>query len=213
MQRKVSSGEGKKKASDSGPSLTELWKRWAAGDRAAGDIIFERFYPELIRLARRSSPRYLKPRFDTEDILQEAWVTVCRKGPDFAEGGTEVLKSRIRSILVRQGRKDVRRERAKRRDVGKENRLVSLEEIQGRGDSPTVQLVLREEVEIVQRAVAALPRHYREIFEARTIEEKSWDDLAAQYGKSKEALQMLYQRAVRKLRSLLERSFPGKEES
>lgn len=109
------------------PSFASLLRRAQTGDRAALQILLERFYPRVRaavhrRLERdlRAHHRWIAPLFSTGDVVQEVFVSIVRSlhqiaGPD-EESFVRYLACAVRNRLVdamrhhAAGVRDARRE-------------------------------------------------------------------------------------------------------
>ena len=73
------------------------------------------------------------------------------------------------------------------------------------GESPS-QHVLRHERELaVAEAVAQLPEDYREVVLLRNLQRLSFNEVAERMGRKRQAVQMLWLRALRKLEQIITR--------
>lgn len=187
-------GTGRKK-----PSAGELLRRWKQGDAAAGGELLERFYPELVRFARRSLPRTLKSRVDTLDVVQETCLAACRAKEHVEDRGTKSFESLLKVIVAYQIRKRLRDECAQRRDIRREESFFEVEQIAQKGKSPSERLSLSEEMQFLLAKVEELPEQDRKLLEWKLAQGKGWDQIAVEFGKSKEALQMKFRRLCRKI--------------
>jgi RNA polymerase sigma-70 factor (ECF subfamily) len=57
---------------------------------------------------------------------------------------------------------------------------------------------------VLADALAELTADYREVVVLRTLEGRSWDDVAQMMGRSADAVRVLWARALKKLRPLIE---------
>src|SRR3954467_697628 len=67
-----------------GGDLDDLTRRLRAGDTAAAGELFTGCRDRLKRMVRLRLDRRLQGRLDASDVLQEAFLDVQKKAPDFA---------------------------------------------------------------------------------------------------------------------------------
>jgi RNA polymerase sigma-70 factor (ECF subfamily) len=72
------------------------------------------------------------------------------------------------------------------------------------GPSPSQEAMAREEAEAVQRALERLPDEYRQVILLRHQEELPFEDIGRLMGRSANAAEKLWARAVRRMRQELE---------
>jgi RNA polymerase sigma-70 factor (ECF subfamily) len=72
------------------------------------------------------------------------------------------------------------------------------------GHSPSQSAQRRELSVVLADALADLSPHHREVIVLRTLEERDWDDVAATMGRTVGSVRLLWARALKKLRPLIE---------
>ena len=179
--------------------IEELVKRWQGGDRSAGNLLFSRYYSQLMVYAHRMFPAPLHRRADTCDVVQEACAAACKSCVQFEYRDTSSFAKWLFAIVQQKLWKRWRAERAQMRDIAKVRRLGTDMVIPEAQQTPSENLSLREDVKELETAVNRLPPEYRRVEAARYLENKSWSEIAAGLGKSREASRMLLLRALRKL--------------
>jgi RNA polymerase sigma-70 factor (ECF subfamily) len=184
--------------------VADLISRWKEGDRAAGDVLFRQFYPELMIYARRLFPHALRRRADTVDLVQETCAAACQSVENFEFRGRLSIYRWLCAILENRLWKRWNTERAQKRDIRRIRELIAEYQIDPTQDTPSECVALKEDVRRLNDAVRSLPPHYRRIVVARYLEARTWSEIASEFGKSKEAVQMLFQRALKKLHRELE---------
>lgn len=184
--------------------IEALIERWQAGDRSAGDLLFREHYPELLQYARRLFPEPLRRRADTVDVVQDACTAAWESRGRFRYRGTRSFAQWLFAILENRLWKRWRAEKAQLRDISKARPLVDSARVDPSQERPSEQLSVKEDLEKLESAVRNLPARHRRVVEARYLEDKSWDAIARESGKSKEASQMLLLRALRKLQGFFE---------
>jgi RNA polymerase sigma-70 factor (ECF subfamily) len=160
----------------------------------------------------------LRVRVSPSDIVQEAFYEAHRDFGQFRGHSTAEFVAWLRRILVNNILRAVEQHvLAEKRDVRRE---VSLEEMGRRVEQSTMRLetllaedadspsgcAVRHEHEILLAdALAELPGDYRDIIVLRHIEGLPFDDVAQRMNRSAGAVRMLWLRALKVLRDLLEK--------
>jgi RNA polymerase sigma factor (sigma-70 family) len=70
--------------------------------------------------------------------------------------------------------------------------------------SPSQHLRRREASVLLAEALASLSADYREVVLLRTLEDRPWSEVATWMGRSTDAARMLWVRAIKQLRFVLE---------
>jgi RNA polymerase sigma-70 factor (ECF subfamily) len=198
----------------------ELLEAAQGGDEAALAVLVERHRDRLERMVRLRLDRRLQGRVDAADVVQDAYITVRRKFPQF------VAASRLPFFLwlrleVGQKLLDVHRFHlgARMRDAGQEVSLhqgalpqvtsLSLaEQLLGKLTSAS-HAAMRAELKIrVQEALNSMDPQDREVLILRHFEDLSNSEAAEVLGIKPTAACNRYVRALKKLRAVFE-SMPG----
>jgi RNA polymerase sigma-70 factor (ECF subfamily) len=82
---------------------------------------------------------------------------------------------------------------------GELQRVLASEE-----DSPSTEALAREQIEELDRALARLPEHYRQVVLMRHREGLSFEAIGQRLERSGEAVRKLWARAVEQLQEILE---------
>jgi RNA polymerase sigma-70 factor (ECF subfamily) len=192
----------------------------AGGDEAALAALIERHRDRLERMVRLRMDRRLQGRVDPADVVQEAYLTVRGKFPQY------VADSRLPFYLwlrLEVGQKLVDAHRfhlgAQMRDAGQEvslhhgalpqvSSLSLAEHLLGRLTSAS-RAAMRAEVKVkVQEALNSMDPHDREVLLLRHFEELTNSEVAQVLGIKPTAAVNRYVRALRRLKDVLE-DMPG----
>jgi RNA polymerase sigma-70 factor, ECF subfamily len=174
----------------------------------------QRYRPWLHIMARLQLGGRFQGKFDASDIVQQTLLVACRDLPNF-RGRTEAeLLGWLRQILAHVLGHEMRRYRGtKQRDIGRE---VSLEEsllqssqrlggmLADAGSSPSHKAIRREQEVLLAEVLARLPDDYREVIILRNLEGLSHDEVARRMQRGVGAVRMLWARALKQLRRLVE---------
>jgi RNA polymerase sigma-70 factor, ECF subfamily len=193
----------------------DLLRRASAGDQQALAELFGRHRDRLRRMVRLRLDRRLQGRVDPSDVLQEAYLDLARRAPEYAAEPKMPFFLWLR-LLTGQRLLAVHRQHlgAQMRDAGQEVSLyrgalpqassVSLAaQLLGRLTSPS-QAAVRAELQIkLQEALNLLDPLDREVLALRHFEELSNNETAAVLGLQKAAASNRYVRALKRLKDLL----------
>jgi RNA polymerase sigma-70 factor (ECF subfamily) len=198
----------------------ELLRRLHAGDAQAATDLFEHYRGRLRRMVQLRLDRRLQGRVDASDVLQEAFLDLARRAPEYAANPTMPFFLWLR-LLTGQRLLMVHRTHlcTQMRDAGQEVSLyrgalpqassVSLAaQLLGRMTSPSVAAV-RAELQLgLQEALNSMDPLDREVLTLRHFEELSNSEVAAILGLQKSAASNRYVRALKRLKEVL-KGIPG----
>ena len=172
-------------------------------------------YRNYLRLlARTGIDASLRGKADPSDLVQEALLKAHQHFAQF-RGRTEAeLAAWLRQILARNLIDLARRYRvAGSRKVGREQSLEGLVDhsaqaldrlLAGDGTSPSHSAQRRELSVVLADALAELSADHREVIVLRSLEEQEWNAVARRMGRSEGAVRLLWARALKHLRPLIE---------
>jgi RNA polymerase sigma-70 factor (ECF subfamily) len=207
-------------AMDESGVVQDLVRRITLGDQQALAEAFTRYRGRLRRMVLLRLDRRLQGRIDASDILQEAYLDVARRAPEYAANPTLPLFLWLR-LLTGQRLLMVHRQHlhAKMRDVGQEVSLyrgalpqassASLAaRLLGRLTSPSLA-AMRAEMQLrLQEALNEMDPLDREVLTLRHFEELSNSETARVLGIQKSTASNRYVRALQRLRKVLS-GMPG----
>ncbi len=195
----------------------------AAGDEAATRDLFLRHRARLKRMVRLRLSRRLQGRVDDSDVLQEAYLDVARRLPEYAADPKVPFFVWVRHLtglkltevhrrhLGTQAR-DADREMSLHRGGLPEADSVSLAaQLLGHLTTPSQAAVKAERRLMVQEALAALDPLDREVLALKHFEQLSTSEIADVLGMSKAGAGSRYLRAIKRLREALA-AMPGFED-
>jgi RNA polymerase sigma-70 factor (ECF subfamily) len=186
----------------------------ARRDAGVRDRLLESYRNYLRLLAQSGIGERLQGKADPSDLVQEALLKAHQHFAHF-RGRTEAeLTAWLRQILARNLADLVRRYRVvEARQVARERSLEELidqsSEALGRlvtadGSSPSAAAQRRELSVVLADALAELSADHRDVLVLRSIEEREWDEVARRMGRSQGAVRLLWARALKRLRPLIE---------
>jgi len=167
--------------------------------------------PYLWVIARDEIGVPLQAKVGGSDLVQESLLAAYRDFGRFKGSTPDELQAWLRGILrhiishqrrkyLETGRRQVRREVSIDADLEAQLRNG----LTDGGETPSHYASCDEQREVVRRAMAALPEHYREVLRLRSEERRPFEEIGRQLGRTPDGARMLWGRAVRKLQTLLE---------
>jgi len=193
----------------------ELCRRAAAGDQQAINELFARYRERLRAMVRLRLNRRLQGRVDPSDVLQEAYLEVCKGFPEYMQAPGLPFFLWLRHIT---GQKLIAVHRqhlgAQMRDAGREVSLYRGALPQASSASLAAQLLggftsasqaaVRAELQVqVQEALNSMDPLDREVLALRHFEMLSNEEVATVLGIKKSAASNRYVRALGRLKDML----------
>ncbi len=176
--------------------------------------IFEELRPRLERLVEFRLHPGLRGRVDTADVLQEAFLTISARLPEFLDSPDVSPFVWMRRMTLQCVVNIHRHHFRKKRNVGQEVKLSALK----RSDqtslsiahalldsrmSPSQAAIQAEELERMRRALEAMDEIDREVLALRHFERLSNNETAEELGLSATAASNRYIRAMARLADLM----------
>jgi RNA polymerase sigma-70 factor (ECF subfamily) len=155
----------------------------------------------------------LRGKADPSDLVQETLLKAHRHFDQFQGAAEPELVAWLRQILARNQADLARRYRASSRRLAQEQSLEELLAsasqnlsvlVAGNGQSPSQSALRRELSVVLADALAELPANYREVLVLRSLEGHEWAEVARTLGRSTDAARLLWTRALKKLKPLIE---------
>lgn len=168
-------------------SDAQLVQRLKAGDTSAIEALYWRYTPGLLRLASRLTDS----RDDAEDVVQDVFVGLERALRRYTEEGTFERWLRRVTVRIALSRQRVNRGR---REVDFPPNLAA--PLQNEADSLAGRLT-------IEKAIAALPEHLREVFVLKELEHYSHSEIGEMLGIRRGTSEVRFFRAIRRLRDQL----------
>jgi RNA polymerase sigma-70 factor (ECF subfamily) len=200
--------------------LPELLQRAAAGDQQALQDLFARYRDRLKRMVRLRLSRRLQGRVDDSDVLQESFLEISKKLPEYVQQPTLPFFLWLRHMtglkLAEVHRRhlgtqmrDADREVSLHRGGLPEADSVSLAaQLLGKLTTPSQAAIKAEQRIYVQEALNSMDPVDREVLALKHFEQLSTAEIAEVLGLSKAGAGSRYLRAIKRLREILAR-IPG----
>jgi RNA polymerase sigma-70 factor (ECF subfamily) len=205
---------------DRAATTEDLLQRAKAGDAAALGALFAYYRDRLRKMVRLRIDRRVSGRLDPSDVLQEAYLDVARRFPEYTAAPAVPFYIWLRE-LTGQRLIDLHRQHlgAKMRDAGQEVSLyrgalpqassASLAQQLLAGLTSPTQAAVRAEMQLqLQDALNSMDPIDREVVVMRHFEELNNIETAAALGIEPSAASKRYLRAIRRLKVILDQ-IPG----
>lgn len=192
--------------------LVDLLNRARGGDNGARDELFDKCRNYLGILARVQVESWLRVKVDASDLVQQTMLDAYRGFGDFRGNSEGEWLTWLKQILNHNTTDFIRRyrgteKRQQRREVPMyvaapgQSQALRLEPSTG-GDSPS-ELVMQREREIqLADSISKLAPDHQEVIILRSLQRLSFDEVAERMDRSRPAVQMLWARAVSKLKDV-----------
>jgi RNA polymerase sigma-70 factor (ECF subfamily) len=190
--------------------LVELLRAARAGSQVALGQLLEHYRPYLLQIANTHLRESLQSKLGGSDLVQDTFLSAHRIFARFAGASPGEFQGWLMAILQYQMAANTRHYlRTDKRRIDRERSLDGLnhaaEAFVADDPSPSSIVNREEEAAQVQRALEALPEHYRQIVVWRQWEKLSFDEIALRLGRRVDAARMIWWRAVKKLAEEMDR--------
>jgi RNA polymerase sigma factor (sigma-70 family) len=144
-------------------SVTRLIQFLRSGDAAERDLaarlIWQRYFRDLLELARNNLNKRIRRREDEEDVLQSMYKSFClrQQRGEFDLASRDALWKLLVTITLRKARNAAKKQMREKRDVGREQTISDqddgesgqwvLEQMDSSGPSPAEAALLNEALE------------------------------------------------------------------
>jgi len=151
-------------------SVTRLIQLLRSGDATERDLaarlIWERYFRDLLELARSNLNRRIRRREDEEDVLQSMYKSFClrQQRGEFDLAGRDALWKLLVTITLRKARNAAKKQLRDKRDIAREQTIAdsdesesahwALEQMDAASPSPAEAAVLNEALERRLEALA-----------------------------------------------------------
>jgi RNA polymerase sigma factor (sigma-70 family) len=166
-----------------------LLERWRAGDRTAGNRLFDRHVRPLMRFFRNKVDRGI------EDLMQDTMLACVRGRDRLRDDGS------FRAYLFQTARFVLYEHVRRRRDGGFDPEEVALADL---GPGPSTAYAKHREQQILLQALQKLPLEYQVTLELYFLEGLSGPELAAALGVPEATVRSRIRRGSEKLRAHIE---------
>ncbi len=170
-----------------------------AGEQALFEVLLRRHDRRVYRTVRA----ILRDEDEVEDAMQQAWIQAYLHLAEFQGNAA------FSTWLVRIAANEALQRLRKRGPLSPVAISGDEEDVMSPGQDPEERAAAREAVELLERAVDALPPHHRLVFMLREVEGLSTAETAAALGIAEDAAKVRLHRAKAALRRSLEETVEG----
>lgn len=200
---------------DNGVSISDLIRKAHKREPGALDRLLESYRQYLKLLARTGIDASLQGKADPSDLVQETFLKAHQHFQQFRGISEAELTVWLRRILARNLADLTRRYHlAESRRTGRERSLEQLLDTSSQAldnlladaaGSPSESAQRRELSVVLANALAELSDEQREVIVLRSLEERDWPEVARCMERTAGAARMLWVRALKRLRPLIEK--------
>jgi len=195
------------------PKVADLIRQAQQGDAECRERLFALCRSYLGFAARAQVESWLKAKVDASDVVQQTMLEACRDFGRFEGGSEQQLLAWLRKILLNNVADFVRHYRGTaKRQVGREvpiraraeaGSLWGAPEPAASGATPSQEFLRRDNELRLVAALEKLPPDYQEVILLRNLQRLPFNEVAEEMGRSRPAVQMLWKRAIDKLRDVM----------
>lgn len=185
----------------------------ASGDLDAAERLLWLHHRRLMARARRKVGVDWQGKIDPEDLLQEAYIDILRQIDGFQATDGEAFYRWAAHIVDHKFIDQVRRLRRRKRDVSREvgrpggaGRMSLLSQLLPDDTTPSRILRHQDATGAMMSCIARLSEEHREVITRHYLWEQSFASIAADLGKSEDAVRRLGSRAIERLRACMGRA-------
>jgi RNA polymerase sigma-70 factor (ECF subfamily) len=198
---------------DRGSIMGRLIQQARAAEPRARAELLEAYRHYLKLLAAAGLGTGLRDKADASDVVQETLLKAHQHFDQFRGGSEPELAAWLRRILTRNLADLARRFAAAGREARRERSLQDVVEhssallgnlLAAPGPSPSQSAQRRELGVVLADALAEMSDDYRQVLLLRSIEERDWEEVARRMERTPGAVRMLWARALKELRPLIE---------
>jgi RNA polymerase sigma factor (sigma-70 family) len=169
----------------------------------AARLVWQRYFQDLLELARRNLDRRIRRREDEEDVLQSMYKSFClrQQRGEFDLTGRDALWKLLVTITLRKARNVAKKQMRDRRDIARERTIGdrddpesahwALEQMDASGPSPAEAALLNEALE--RRLESMADPELRQIALWR-LEGYSNHEIAGRIGRTERAVERRMER-------------------
>lgn len=183
------------------------------GDAKAVAQLLEIYRPLLLKLANEQLDPELRQKAAASDLVQNSLIKANVAFSTAKFDSLQDVVSWLRVILTneiatahRRFRKAKKRDARRERSIGSvhSRRWLDILSLRSTTDSG-LTLSRQEECVEVRLAFDSLPAHYRQVIEWALVDDRSFPELASKLGRRADAVRMLFNRAMERLKSELKK--------
>jgi RNA polymerase sigma-70 factor, ECF subfamily len=177
-------------------SSTAVLRQALSGSDAALEALYGKICPRLLAFIRLKMGPSLRARLESRDILQTTLLKSFEHLEDFEGSDARSLLGWMMRIAEHEIRDRADFHGRQRRDADLEENVGDHADLRARTRSALSRLILDEQTERLDAALATLSDAHREVILLRTFEELPFAEIGRILGRSEDATRMLFARAM-----------------
>ncbi len=176
------------------------------GDAQAVGALLEGYRPYVRVLVRAFKDERLQGKVGESDLIQDALLEAHRCFASFQGSTPAELAAWLRQIVIRSVGHTIRGFLGtEKRDLAREQAVEGFAQLLARsGSTPSAVAIRHEQAARMAAALAQLPDDMQQVLLGRHVDNLSHAEIAAKLGRTEAATRVLYTRALRKLREVLQ---------
>lgn len=184
------------------------------GNAAALNELIATWRTYLLYVANSEIQPHLRQKLGASDLVQSACLDIHRRFADFRGETIDEWRVWLRRLLMHD-LQDARRRflDADKRDISRERSLDDRShptiDLPSNDKSPRSELIAREEWESMQFALQRLSDEHREVLRLRNWDQLPFAEIGSLMGRSEDATQKLWTRALNRLQAELDNASTG----
>jgi RNA polymerase sigma factor (sigma-70 family) len=192
-----------------------LLRSWHDGDRQALEQLLERDLPFVRDYVAARMGALLRARVEVDDIVHEAMIAALRYTPKFLVSEREHFRALLARITENVLRDNADRFQAQKRDARRErptpsDSMLHLDPSLSMPTRPSQAASRNEERGWVRLAIDLLSPEDRQMILWHDYDDLSFDEIATQLGKKKDAVRMRFARLLPQLARKIEQLKAGR---
>ncbi len=192
-------------------TVSILVPRAKEGSAEAREQLLGHVQDYMLLMAKRYADPKLQNKFGTSDVVQQSLAQAIQNFDDFRGTTAAELRAWLGQIVANEARKLRRDFRRNKRDVARERRLSESRSdaaaaivVSDQNPTPRAQALAAEQIELFYTALAKLPEDYAQVIQLRSLQRLPFKEVAAEMGRSHDAVTKLWYRAILKLQQELD---------
>lgn len=192
-------------------SISVLIPRVRDGDEQAFEQLLGQMNGYLAAMARRKLSPHLVAKEGHSDVVQTTLVKVVASFDSFRGNSAGEFNNWLKRILENTVTEVHRRYNATKRDFKNERPIAGMKHpgIASLEQTPATRAAANDEIRKFHLMLDKLSDDHAQVIRLRSLNKMSFQEVAAEMGRSSEAVSKLWSRAMLKLGSLMEKDSPG----
>jgi RNA polymerase sigma-70 factor (ECF subfamily) len=186
--------------------LAEFLQSAKAGSRSGLGKLLESFRPSLESMAVRRLGQRLRRRMSSSDLVQETMLSAGKEFDSFRGASPDEFQNWLRELFHSRLVDGLRRHQvAEMRRQDLEDDRASLSGIADQNPTASKLAALNEDARQLLNALRDMPSEYQTILRMRYLDDRTFEDMAAELNVSVATVWRRFQEAVEGLQILLQR--------